>query len=80
MPSTNKVAAKDLLLEVMWAVIMYVVYLLYSLAFLFIFTFIMNSIINVEVETILIIGFVSAGVLSLIRLANVIFKYRCSYK
>lgn len=76
----NNQVIKDILKEVIWVVIMYVVYLLYALAFVFIFTFIMNSIIYVKIDTVLTIGFVAATVLSLIRLVNVIFRYRCSYK
>ena len=76
----SKEIVKDILKEVIWVIIMYIVYLLYALAFVFIFTFVMNSIIKIKVETVLTIGFVTATVLSLIRLVTVIFRYRCSYK
>ena len=76
----KKEKIKDILKELIWVAVMYVVYLLYALAFVFIFTFVMNSIIHVKYETVLMIGFVTATVLSLIRLVRVIFNYRCSYK
>ena len=72
----NKQIVKDILMEVVWVIVMYAVYLLYALAFVFIFTFIMNSIIHIKYQTVFTVGFIAATVLSLIRLVNVIFRYR----